>query len=292
MPEICHNILPLKGYSMFSEQLKPVYDSSWEIPQSRYLVSFAKRRRYCVVVPVINEGVKIRKQLTEMHAIGIDSLADIVIADGGSTDGSLDFDFLKQVGVRALLVKQDTGKLSAQLRIAYAFGMTEGYEGVITIDGNGKDSVDSIPLFIKALDDGVDYAQGSRYVPGGHAVNTPLVRYLAMRLLHVPVVSLAAHRRLTDTTNGYRSYSRRYLLHPDVQPFRNIFQGYELLAYMSARASRLGLIVTEVPVTRIYPATGPVPTKISFVRGNAQLLKILFLLLRGEYEPTSKRRHV
>jgi len=270
---------------MFSEQNIPEYDPLWQIPNARYCVSFDRRTRYCVVIPVINEGEKIRKQLIQMKDLGLTDTADIIIADGGSTDGSLDFSFLESVGVRALLEKKDDGKLSAQLRIGYAYALHEGYEGIITVDGNGKDSVDSIPLFIESLDRGVDYVQGSRFVPGGKAINTPKIRFLAIHLMHAPLVSLAAHRRLTDTTNGYRAYSKKYLMHPDVQPFRALFQTYELLAYLSARASRLGLIVEEVPVTRAYPGKGPVPTKISSVRGNFLLVQILFRLLSGGYNP-------
>ncbi len=273
---------------MFKERPAPSYASSWSVPKARYMVSRRKKGRYCLVIPVINEGDKIRTQLRRIDALGLPSRVDVIIADGGSADGSLDLAFLDSVGVRALLVKEDSGRLGSQLRIGYAWALEEGYEGIITVDGNGKDSMESISLFIEALDRGIDYAQGSRYVAGGKAVNTPKVRYLAMRLLHAPIVSLAAGRRLTDTTNGFRAYSRRYLLHPQVRPFREVFQTYELLAYLSARASRLGLAVAEVPVTRTYPATGPVPTKISSVRGNLLLLRILLNLLVGAYHPRRK----
>jgi glycosyltransferase involved in cell wall biosynthesis len=241
-----------------------------------------------VVIPIINEGEKIRRQLLRLKQLGVDRQADLLLADGGSSDGSLDQTFLASTGVRALLTKEDAGKLSAQLRIGYAFALQDGYEGIVTVDGNNKDSMESIPLFLEALARGVDYAQGSRYVLGGKGVNTPKVRLLGMRLLHAPMVSLAARRRLTDTTNGFRAYSRRYLLHPGVVPFREVFQTYELLAYLSVRASRLGLKVEEVPVTRTYPATGPVPTKISAVGGNLLLMRILMDLLRGRYNPAGR----
>ena len=72
--------------------------------------------------------------------------------------------------MRALLTKTGPGKLSAQLRMGYAYALDQGYEGVVTIDGNGKDSVEAIPLFVEALDEGIDYAQASRFVTGGRAV--------------------------------------------------------------------------------------------------------------------------
>ena len=58
---------------------------------------------------------------------------------------------------------------------------------------------------------------------------------------------------------------------------------YELLAYLSSRCTQIGLKACEVPVTREYPKKGKIPTKISFFKGNSELLKILFRNLRGVY---------
>jgi dolichol-phosphate mannosyltransferase len=276
-------IYRIKKYKTMKKEMK--FDPTWEVPKAEYNELAPKKTKYCVIIPVINEGERIFKELTSMKEHGIPQAADIIITDAGSTDGSLEEDFLNSIGVRALLVKKDTGRQGAQLRIAFAYALTEGYEGIITIDGNNKDGVEAIHDFIKALDDGYDFVQGSRYVPGGKAVNTPFARHWAVKLIHVPVVSLNARFKFTDTTNAFRAYSRKYLLHPDVQPFRNIFQTYELLAYLSVRASRLGLKVKETPVSRSYPKKGKTPTKISFFKGNSKLISILKDLSLGKYNP-------
>lgn len=259
--------------------------SEWEVPRYELTEFFSRKHKYCVCIPVINEGEKIRKQLSAMASLS--SLIDIVVLDGGSTDNSLEHAFLEQQRVRALLTKRDSGKLSAQLRMGFAYALTQGYDGIVTIDGNNKDSVESIPLFIEQLDKGMDFIQGSRYVPGGQEVNTPLSRKLAIKLIHAPYLSLLSGFRYTDTTNGFRGHSRRLLLHPEVQPFRNIFDTYELLAYLSYIAPRIGMNVVEVPVRREYPK-GKVPTKISPLKGNLLLLKILLNLGLGKYNPVNK----
>lgn len=255
----------------------------WEVPASKFTQLQPKRNRYCLCIPVINEGKRFQKQLELLkpHA----SLVDILICDGGSSDKSTDTKFLKQNGVTALLIKKGPGKLSAQLRMGYAFALKQGYQGVITMDGNGKDGVNAIPLFVEALQNKYDYIQGSRFVSGGKAINTPPIRHFANRWLHAPVLSLAAgYFWFTDTTNGFRAYSRDYLLDPRVQPFREIFQKYELLAYLTARASQLGYEVMEVPVTRQYPK-GQVPTKISFWSGNIDLLVTLVKAVFHRFDP-------
>ena len=143
-----------------------------------------------------------------------------------------------------------------------------------------------MPRFIKCLNRGYDFVQGSRFVKGGKAINTPFIRYVSVRLIHAPVISVIAGFRFTDTTNAFRAYSKKYLTDPRVQPLRDIFMGYELLAYLSVKASKIGLKVCEIPVRRAYPRKGKTPTKISFLRGNLELLKILFRLSRGEYDPS------
>jgi hypothetical protein len=259
--------------------------ADWDVPVFEIAELNPKAARYCLVIPVINEGDRLVNQLRGMAALGQTKLVDFIIADGGSTDGSTDVEFLRGLGVRALLVKRGLGKLSAQLRMAYAWTLEQGYQGIVTIDGNGKDGFESVPDFIAALDRGVDYAQASRFIPGGQGINTPLVRNVAIRLIHAPVISLAAGKWLTDTTQGYRAYSSRYLLHPGVQPFRAVFSRYELLAYLSVRASQLGLLVRELPTRRAYPDDGAVPTKISAVRGSIDLLKTLWATATRRYHP-------
>jgi glycosyltransferase involved in cell wall biosynthesis len=236
-----------------------------------------------VAVFVINEGDRIRRQLRGMASLA--NRIDIVVADGGSTDGSLAVDTLGDFRLRALLVKRGAGKLSAQMRMAIDFAMSEGYDGLIVIDGNGKDDYDAIPRFVELLSEGYDHIQGSRYVPGGQGINTPISRTLGVRLLHAPVVSLAAGIRYTDTTNGFRAYSRRLLTDARVAPLRDVFMGYELHYYLAIRAARLGFRTIETPVTRRYPDSGKTPTKISPIRGSITILRTLAAAALGKFDP-------
>jgi len=254
-----------------------------EYPEYSIFELNKKKNKYCVCIPVINEGHRIQNQLKKMSIHS--SSVDIIIADGGSTDNSLDLDFLSSVGVRTLLVKRGSGKLSSQLRMAYHYSIiVEEYDGVITIDGNDKDDVNTIPYFIEKLEEGYDFIQGSRYLPGGAAINTPLIRYIAMKYIHVPILSYVSGFSYTDTTNGYRGYSANLVQCSKLQIFREIFSGYELLAYVSAKAPRLGCKTIEVPVKRMYPNKGEIPTKISFFKGNFELLKILLKILFNKFD--------
>ncbi len=262
-----------------------IYGGRIGVPTFAYYEYEQKRKEYVVLIPVINEGERILKELYRAYKHQIADHADIVICDGGSTDGSLEERKLRKLSVNTLLVKKDKGKQGAQLRMGIYWALRRGYRGVITIDGNHKDSIEDVPRFIRKLEEGYDLVQGSRFVRGGRAVNTPLVRNIAMRLIHAPVISLTAGQRFTDTTNAYRAYSARYLSDERVAPLRDIFMTYELLAYLSVRATQLGYRACEIPVTRAYPRRGKTPTKISFLKGNSELMKILFRNFLGAYNP-------
>jgi dolichol-phosphate mannosyltransferase len=257
-----------------------------EVPAFEQRLWTGRQHPWCVVIPVINEGDRIRSLISRMQQLAISDIADIIIVDGGSTDGSLALDALQQQGVRGLLVKTGPGKLSAQLRCAYAFALEQGYAGIISIDGNDKDDPEAIPRFIEALQQGVDFVQASRFIAGGVAENTPASRDLAIRFIHAPMLSLFSGFNWTDTTQGFRAYSRKMLLDPRVAVFRDVFVTYELLAYLSYRAPRLGYRCVELPTVRRYPK-GEVPTKISSVKGNLSVLLVLFRACFGLYNPNS-----
>lgn len=262
-----------------------IYKRQQGVPQFACTEYEQKTKDYAVLIPVINEGDRIIQELKRAGRSHIADYADLVICDGGSTDGSTQEKRLRRLRVNTLLVKQDKGKQGAQLRMGIWWALDRGYRGIITIDGNNKDSIEDVPRFIQKLNEGFDFIQGSRYRRGGKAVRTPFIRTLSVRLIHAPVISLTAHQRFTDTTNAFRAYSAAYLRDERVKPLRDVFLTYELLAYLSVRATQLGYKACEIPVARVYPKYGKVPTKISFFKGNGNLLKILLKNALGAYRP-------
>ncbi len=262
-----------------------VYNKQAGVPKFECTEYQEKEKDYVVLIPIINEGDRITKELKRALKHKVADYADIVICDGGSTDGCTKEANLRKLKVNSLLVKQDEGKQGAQLRMGIWWALQRGYKGIVTIDGNNKDSIEDVPRFIEKIQEGYDLVQGSRFIKGGRAINTPLIRLISVKLIHAPIISLTARQRFTDTTNAYRAYSARYLQDERVQPLRDIFMTYELLAFLSVRATQIGMKACEIPVTRAYPKKGKTPTKISFFKGNSDLMKILLKNARGAYNP-------
>jgi dolichol-phosphate mannosyltransferase len=266
-------------------QIRPEFLPSllvWEPPVFTVHEFMPRRTKFCFIVVVFNEGERIRQQLREMQARA--SAADIIVADGNSTDGSLTAELLGQCRVRALIQTAERG-LSAATRMAIAYALAEQYEGVVFVDGNGKDGVAAIDDFLAELEQQVDFVQGSRFLDGGTHQNTPIERYLGIRCIMAPLLWFGCGFYYTDPTNAFRAFSRSFLLDPRVQPIRQIFVRFNLQWYLSYRAAKLGYRVKEIPVTRCYPADGTVPTKITSYRTKFLILWQMLLTIVGAYNP-------
>ena len=256
---------------------------SLDIP--KYEISFLNNKinNYCLIIPVINEGKNIQNLLYKIFKNNLSDIIDIIIVDGGSTDNSLlDIDLKKNI--RSLLILRDEGKLSSQLRCAYSFALHEEYKGFITIDGNNKDDPDLVVDFIKYLDEGYDFVQASRFIKNGKGINTPLLRYLAIKYIHAPTLRFFSNFYWTDTTQGYRAYSRKIFEDKLISPFRKIFHSYELLCYLSYKVPKLGYKCIEIPSIRTYYKNTK-PSKISSLTDHFLILKILIYTCLGLYDP-------
>ena len=107
-----------------------IYGGRMGVPAFAYYEYEQKRKEYVVLIPVINEGERILKELYRAYKHQIADHADIVICDGGSTDGSLEERKLRKLSVNTLLVKKDKGKQGAQLRMGIYWALRRGYRGV------------------------------------------------------------------------------------------------------------------------------------------------------------------
>ena len=92
------------------KEIRSEFPLDWEIPNFSINFFCGKRSKYCVVIPVINEGDRIKIFVKRLKEKNIDQIADILIIDGGSTDNSLDQNMLKAFGVNCQLTKKDRGK--------------------------------------------------------------------------------------------------------------------------------------------------------------------------------------
>lgn len=254
----------------------------WEVPAYGVQEFAGKKTKYCFIPIVYNEGERFINQLARMGKLA--PLADIIVAERRSTDGSTDPGLLKRCGVRALITTDEAGGASS-IRTGFAYALSQGYEGVILIDGNGKDGVEALPKYLEKLDEGFDFVQGSRFMEGGVEKNTPLLRKIGIKMVMSPLVWLGSGFWYTDPTNGFRGYSERLLRDPRIEPLRNCFVHFNLQYYLSVMAPALRFRVVEIPATRVYPDDGTVPTKVRGIWRNFLAFWEMVLTVCRWYRP-------
>lgn len=251
-----------------------------EIPPFEKTEFFPKRTRYCFMPIVYNEGDRFKRQLERMSKKA--DLADIVVVEKRSSDGSTDHEWLKKNGTRALLTTDASGGATA-VRLAIDFALQQGYEGLVLVDGHGKDGIEALPKYLTLLDQGADFIQGSRFLLGGKHENTPFMRWVGIRCILTPLFWLSCGFKYTDAANGFRGYSKKYLEDERVEPLRSCFVNYNLQFYLTYRAPKLQLKVVEIPVSRVYPSDA-VPTKVVGFKRNFMVFWEMLQAVRGAYD--------
>jgi dolichol-phosphate mannosyltransferase len=194
-----------------------------------------------------NEGEKIKRTLARHPE---NRSYDLLVVDDGSTDGALD-----SLSPSVIVLRNETNRgIGASMKQVFEYALDHGYDALVIQAGNDKDDPLEIPALLAPLLAGTaDFVQGSRYLRGGGFGNMPRYRVLGTRLVHPLVFSMAARKRVTDSTNGFRALRTTILRDPRIDWRQAWLDRYELEPYLMLKAIRLGYRHVEVPVTKIYP---------------------------------------
>ena len=76
-----------------------IYEKKTGVPKFECTEYEEKTKDYVVLIPIINEGERIIKELKRAYKYQIADHADLVICDGGSTDGCTEEKKLRQLRV-------------------------------------------------------------------------------------------------------------------------------------------------------------------------------------------------
>lgn len=218
-----------------------------------------------------NETIKIRRTVERFCR---STEWDMWVVDDGSTDGCTDT-FENDYGIRVIRHDRNRG-IGAAIRTGLQhFGASE-YQVAVLIAGNDKDRPEDVMKASNPVLQGEkDLIQGSRYLPGGFAGNTPGYRLVATRYLHPLLFNLVTGQRFTDTTNGFKAVHRRIVEEARVDLSSPKLDKYELEPYFLLKTVMLGYRVGEVPVSKIYPEGKLSYTKMKPIVGWWSILRPL-----------------
>lgn len=193
--------------------------------------------RICVLIPVLNEAQAIGAVVSSLRVQDL----DVVVIDDGSTDDS--GAIARQNG--ATVIRHDVKKGKGQsLRDGFRYALEHGYDGVITMDGDGQHDAADIKQFLRlAAKERPGMVVGNRMVnPRG----MPCVRYLTNRFMS-SLISRACGQRIPDTQCGYR-----YIDSSVLREVPLACDDFEIETELLMKSSKQGFRIESVPVMTIY----------------------------------------
>lgn len=195
-----------------------------------------------VVIPCLNEAETLERCLVKasraIQDLGI--MAEIIVADNGSTDGSVAI--AERCGARVVNVTS-RGYGNALM------GGIAASRGRYIIMGDADDSYDflEIPKFVAQLRQNYDLVQGCRLPSGGGTVK-PGAMPFSHRWLGNPMFSFLArwwfHAPIHDVYCGLRGFTRAHY-----ERLNQRCTGMEFATEMILKSSLFGAKIAEVPIT-------------------------------------------
>jgi dolichol-phosphate mannosyltransferase len=174
--------------------------------------------------------------------------ADVLVVDDSSPDGTADAAEVAaaELGRIEVLVRPAKTGLGNAYRAGFGRGLAQGYEVLVQMDADLSHDPAALPTLLRELDNGADFAIGSRYVPGGSIPHWPFHRRALSRYGNL-YTRVALRMPLSDATSGYRAYTADIVRAIDLVNTKANGYGFQIeLAY---RVSRHGGRVAEVPIT-------------------------------------------
>lgn len=210
-------------------------------------------QRKIAIIPVYNDRGNITKVLAKFRDGIVDEIC--IVADCATKDE------LDEIGKAAakmgtpvhVIANGERKGVGYAIRGSIEYALSKGYDVAVVMAGNNKDDPKEIPrLLTPILEEGYDYVQGSRFLPGGKHVKNPFLRGVFSRLFPF-FWTLFTNIRCTDVTNGFRAYKLKMFLDKRIDLWQSWLESYQLEYYIHYKALTLCYKTKEVPVSKVYP---------------------------------------
>lgn len=212
-----------------------------------------KKKELLVIIPAHNEEENIHKVLDQLKEQKIDDIADILVIDDASADGT--GKAAKEAHYMPVRNIRRSG-YGNSLRLGYRYALRGDYKFVIQLDADGQHDVCNIPVIYERLRtadaDGTypDIVLGSRFVEGSTAFPVSVPKKMAWWLFRF-LIRIATGHKITDPTTGLQGLSRRVVIfYSQYNHFDDRYPDANMIMQMLL----LGYRLVEVPAV-MHPRT-------------------------------------
>lgn len=194
--------------------------------------------RWCVLIPCLNEEAAIQSVVESVLALG----APVIVIDDGSDDRTPEI--VGALPVTLLRHEERCGKGEA-LRRGFREALRQGYDAVLTMDGDGQHLASDIPRIVAAA------AQYPGHIVIGARLLDREQQPKGRRRANAVAdwgISWACGQPIADTQSGQRWYPRAALDLVDLPAENFVFEAAILIA--ASREKKLGVV--SVPIASRY----------------------------------------
>ncbi|HBA61969.1 MAG TPA: glycosyltransferase family 2 protein [Elusimicrobia bacterium] len=238
------------------------------------------KRKLLLFIPMYNCEKQIKRVLAKVDSGVREYLTEILVADNGSADGSVDSARLALSGikgVRTVLIKNKKNySLGGSLKLAFKYCLDNNFDHCLVLHGDDQADIgDILPYLRDEKFFSYDCAFGSRFDTRSRLRGYSRTRTLGNKALNL-LTSLAAGRKVTDLGSGLQLYSAAYLKGGSYLRFPDnlSFEVYLLFHCLWTGAKFV-----------FFPISWTEEDQKSNARSFRQGLEILFLLLKCLVNP-------
>ncbi|MDD5045046.1 MAG: glycosyltransferase family 2 protein [Candidatus Omnitrophica bacterium] len=191
----------------------------------------------CIIIPTYNESKAIGEIIKGLAGYNL----SILVVDDGSRDDTAK---IAQAGGATVITNQKNEGKGASLIKGFDYALKNGFDAVITMDGDGQHS----PLDVRSFLDTAE-REGAQILLGNRmhkAKDMPAMRWLT-NIFMSWLISRVCKQNISDTQCGFRLIRREALERMHLESAK-----YEIESEMLIEAARNGYKIAPVNIQSIY----------------------------------------
>ena len=168
-----------------------------------------------IIIPAYNERGNIERLISQLRTPKIVQIADILVMNDASTDGTNRAINKKSVAVVTHVFNLGYG---SGLQLGYKYAIRRGYKYVIQMDADGQHDPSNVLRIYEALKTAdasgnyPDIVLGSRFLKDSTPYQMSWIRKAAIRMFSY-LIFLVTGKRVNDPTSGLQGLNRKTILY-------------------------------------------------------------------------------